>query len=160
MVTKKYKTPKNAPLCVQYWDAQFQSMELWFDWLIVKAIVEESIPMIRRDMRCSQKEARDLAWSAYCAAICGQQDSPMIDVLLAFLSEISPAEKPLYVAYSSIGCDIHHGIPEDIAKSNFVQWLEEAPQNCRFGDYLLTSDLQVFIHKNNQIKNVIMGIRG
>ena len=159
MVIKKYKTPKNAPQCVQYWDAQFQSMELWFDWLIVKAVVEESIPMIRKESGCSKKEALDLAWSAYCAAICGHQDSPMRDALLVFLSEISPAEKPLYVAYSAIGTDIHRGIPEDIAKSNFVQWLEDTPQNGRFGDYLLTADLKVFIHKNNQIKNVIMDIR-
>ena len=73
---KPYKTPRNSPKCLKYWDKTYKGKEYNFDWQIMRALVQSKIPEIQAELELSLKECREVAWNAYCAAIEGDEDSP------------------------------------------------------------------------------------
>lgn len=138
---KPYKTPKNAPKCVKYWDKRFKSKPYSFDWQLMRSIVEAKIEEISKELKISIKKSRTVAWNAYCAAIEGDEENPLWEAYQDFLEVIEDEELPEFVMRQTIGSDLHAGHTERAAKTAFIEWLKEDPDNGIFGEYLLKLDL-------------------
>ena len=138
-----YKTPKHLPKCVKYWDKVFKGKPYFFDWQLIRSLVELNVEEVMSELEIPKKKARTVVWNAYSAAIRGDEDSPLYEDVQDFVEAIEESEMPLFVAYSSIRFDIHVGMSEREAKEAIVAWLKEDPENGIFGKYRLTTRLTV-----------------
>ena len=138
-----YKTPRHLPRCVKYWDKVFKEKSYFHHWRVMHAVVESTIDEVVDDLELPKRKARSVVWNAYCAAVQGDKESPFFDHLQDLIEVINEKEMPLFIAHSSIGCDIHLGMTELEAREAIVEWLNEDPENGIFGAYRLTSQLTV-----------------
>lgn len=141
--TKRYKTPKQEPKCVKYWDKQYLGSEFWFDWLMVKNTATHFIPEIMEELDCSIKEAQEVVWTAYIEASCGDEESPMFDAFSELACGLSDYSFALYTMHLTIGSDIHDGFSKSEAKDNYREWLEDDAENRLFGDWMITNKLKI-----------------
>jgi hypothetical protein len=140
---KPYKTPRSATRCVKYWDKAYKNKGYYFDWQVMKAVVESKIGEIKEDLNVNATMARKVSWNAYCAAIEGDEDNPLWEAYVDFMDVITDEDLPEFVMVQTIGSDLHAGHTEKEAKRAFVGWLKEDPENGKFGDYRITTRLTV-----------------
>lgn len=140
---KPYSTPRTAPKCVKYWDKVFKNKKYYFDWQVMRSVVEAKVPEIIDQLELPAKDARTVAWNAYCAAIEGDEESPIWDEYGDFLDVIEDPDMPEFVMRQVIGSDLHSGCTEKEAKRLFIEWLDEDPEHGDFGDYKITRALKV-----------------
>lgn len=138
-----YKTPKHELPAVKYWDRHFCKMDLWFDWVLFKGILESRLPDFQDEFEVGKREARELAWDAYCAASMGDDESPLMEPFMNLVQAIRDDEIPVFVAHTTIGADIHHGDSEYEAQKSFITWLNEDKLNPVFGNYALQVNFSV-----------------
>lgn len=131
------------PPCLRYWDRKFQAMHLWRHWLDVRARVEGEYRFIQHHLECTHRQAKKMAWMTYIESTGGEQDNPFFQVHTKFVQRISDIELPLFLCHLSIGTDIQNGHSEGDAIHLYKTWLEEDPANPIFGEWALTSELQI-----------------
>lgn len=138
-----YKSNRQAPKCVKYWDAIFRKTELFFVWQATFAAVEYHIPAIQQQLGLSIRDARTLVWNAYCDAATGDVDSPFFEEYDHFCTAVPEELMPLFAMANSVGVDIHGGYSQREAEQEFKSWLSEDPSNGLFGRYRINHDLSI-----------------
>lgn len=138
-----YKTNRQAPKCVKYWDAIFRHTEMFLDWQTTFAAVEYHVPFIQKELKTSKQDARVLVWNAYCDAVTGDVNSPFFEEFDHLCQVVSDDLMPLFAMANSVGVDIHNGFSRREAEQEFRDWLAEDPQNRRFGPYQINDDLSI-----------------
>ncbi len=142
MTYKPYKISKKSPKCAKYWEKHFKFKSYYFDWQVMYSVVESKFEEISLELGISLKKSRKVAWNAYCAAIEGEEESPLWEDYCDFMDAITEQDLPGFVMLQTIGSDLHAGHTEKMAKAAFIEWLKEDPKNGVFGDYLLGTDLK------------------
>ena len=140
---KPYKTSRTAPKCVKYWDKVFKNKGYYFDWQVMRTLVESKVTEIKQELEITSKEARVVAWNAYCAAAEGEDDSPLWKDYQEFSREVEGKDLPEFVYHVTVGMDIHGGWTEKQSKTAFIEWLKEDYDNGDFGEYRMTTQLKV-----------------
>ena len=138
-----YKTNRQALRCVKYWDKAFRNTELFFDWQVTYAAVEYHIPLIQKELGITKREARELAWGAYCDAVTGNVESPFFEEYDQFCDAVTESLIPFFSLVKCIGVDIHGGYTQRQAEQEFKRWLSEDPQNGIFGNFQIKEDLSI-----------------
>jgi len=138
-----YKTPRNAPKCVKYWDKVYKNKAYFFDWQLMKSVVESRLAEIMKAVEVPKSEARVLAWNAYCAAVEGDEDSPLWDAYQCFSEEVADKDVPEFVMYQTIGGDLNGGWTEKKSRKAFIEWLKEDLEHGDYGDFRMKADLTV-----------------
>lgn len=143
MQYQKYNTTKNDPNYVQYWESHFQKMDLWYDWIILKAAMYTHLGDAIEECNVSMFEAKEILWRAYVAATTNNMNSPFCALYQNFVDNISEAEVPLFVAHTTIGISMLNGMTQEEAIAHYQSWLVADPNNARFGEYFITEQLAV-----------------
>ena len=139
----KYKTPKDQPQSVKYWDKIYRKSDFWFSWVALKAVAESFLPDIMEECECDATEARRIVWSAYIAATEGDEESPMWDACGDLAMDLTDYGFALYTSHLTIGSNMHEGLSEKEAKRQYVEWLRESPKNPIYGKFKITESLEI-----------------
>jgi hypothetical protein len=143
MTHSKYQTPQISPPCVHYWDSQFIRTSFWIDWLVLKSQVEQFVPEIMVETESSEVEAHQIAWRAFIEATCGDEDTPMWEISGDFIRSLSEYNMAHYLIHLSVGSDVEDGFTVEEGIQRYIDWLGEERGNWVYGDFKVTSDLQI-----------------
>lgn len=142
-MTKKHTTSSLEPSYVQYWDTQFAKLDLWWNWLICKTVVDLQLPEVQHLFTCNKQKAYKLIWGAFIASTHdNDNDNPMIEAYTNLLQSIKPEELPLFMCHINIGSSMHDGCNEKEATAIYLAWLSEKPSNRIYGKYQITDDFR------------------
>ena len=139
----KYKSERNNPKCVQYWDSVFQKSNFWFDWVLLKAEVHSFLPEVMEEFMCTEKQGLQILWEDYIEATCGEEDTPMWDVSGDFIRILSEYDMAFYLIHLSIGSDIQDGFTEKQGRKRYIEWLKESKKNGVYGKYRVNTKLEI-----------------
>lgn len=138
-----YQTPKISPKCVHYWDSVFQHSHFWFDWILLKSVVESFIPEIMQESKCSEKKAHRIIWAEYIEATCGDEESILWDISGDFVRLLSEYDMAYYLIHLSVGSDIEDGYTQEEGIQRYIEWLKESKGNGIYGKFKVTTDLEI-----------------
>lgn len=136
-----YQTPRRFPAMIQYLDDQFRQLNLWFDWMLLQSTGIFQVKRIQHHVGVTRTRAEKIIWNAFAAAFEADQNSPLFSEVHQLMQQVSPAEKPLFLAHTMIAVHIHRGMSVEEAKATFLKWLAEDPTHAIFGEFRLTPAL-------------------
>ena len=131
------------PPYVRYWERKFRTMHLWQNWLELKQDVVRYFPIVQEHLQCSHRTAKERTWLTYIDSTEGTPQAPFFEAHQQLVRQIHPIELPIFLCHLCIGADIQRGYSLTQAKQNYQKWLLDDPTNQVFGDWVLTSELQV-----------------
>ena len=140
-VYETYETPHRFPEMIHYLDRHFSKLELWYDWMLFQSVGLYQVQRIRQNQGLTKSRAERIIWNAFAAAFQADQMSPLFSYLHRLIQNLSPSEKPLFIAHTMIAVQIHRGQSVDEARDGFLIWLQEDPSHAIFGDFRLTPHL-------------------
>jgi hypothetical protein len=146
----QYTTPEDAPSCVQYWEKELSSTTLWFDWIVLKTVVESEIPNVMNALSCDKNEATQTVWTSFIEATCGDKQSSCYRAYKDFMRRVDEYHFAYWTPRLTIGSDLHDGYSLDKAKQRYANWLNEKPENPIFGRYVVKPDLSIVQHKRKR----------
>lgn len=144
-----YKTARLEPKYVKYWEKHFVKCSFWLDWIVFKITVYDHISevkeyLLEENKISTTKEAKSIIWNAVIAAYEGEDDrNPIMKSYRKFIDVIDDSEMMLFLAHLQIGNSIHQGLSEAKARKEYLEWLQEDPENPVWGEYALTNDFQI-----------------
>ena len=143
MKHEKYQSPKNSPKSVVYWDSKFIHSNFWMEWIIMKAEIEHFLPQVKAEYKCKDRKGLRMLYSSFIEATCGDDESPLWDITGDFVRSLSEHDLAYYLLHLSIGSDIHDGMTEQEGIDRYIEWLNDNRMNGTYGDYKVTTELEI-----------------
>lgn len=133
----------NTRKSIAYLNTNFQTMELWFQWIILKNILDNQIDALKKSSHCSKKEATITIWTMFLDINFNQAQTFLLQDVLDFIVSMRDEELPLYVLHLHIAQAIHEGKTEQEAIAEYRLFLLQDPENAIFENYAITQDFRV-----------------
>ena len=139
-----YKSRKDLPKCVHFWDKMFITSSYWLHWMATQGELSSQVTAIIQETDCTREESTAMVWNAFCAAAVGDEESPVWHIFEDLVTAIADSDMPLFVFWVTLGVDINNGMTPQEAKCSFITWLKEDEQNGLFeGGFRLLPSLEV-----------------
>ena len=139
-----YRSSKDLPDCVVFWDKMLIGSPYWLHWMAAQGELSSQITALKERTDCTKVESIAMVWNAFCAAAIGDEESPVWHIFEDFVTAIAESDMPLFVYWVTLGVDINNGMTHKEAKSSFITWLKEDENNGLFdGGFRLLPSLEV-----------------